>query len=64
MEVGEKEMSKPKIVTKEFDGHVRVTVSDNEVRLWVCNSDSCCVFRLKALGKTHVGEQDVMVMSK
>ena len=57
-------MSKVKIVEKEFDGHVKVTVSDNEARLWVCNSQGICVFRLKAIGKTHVGEHDVIVVSK
>jgi len=55
------------IAQVEFDGHVKVTISDREVRLWVCK-DGVNVFRLKALGFVrHVeymeGKQiDVFVM--
>ena len=42
--------------------NVEFTVSDNEIRLWACNKDGMCVFRLKATGNLHKGEHDVIIM--
>lgn len=48
-------MSEKKYAEKEFDGHIKVTVSDKEVRIWVCEN-GVTVFRLKALGFVHHAE--------
>lgn len=60
-------LSKAKVNQYEFDGHVQVSTSDKEVRVWVC-VNGVNAFRLKALGKVTVveygyGKQiEVMVM--
>jgi hypothetical protein len=51
------------IERKEFDGHVAVSISENEVRVWVCDTEiGMNIFRFKAIGKVHHGEQDVTVI--
>jgi hypothetical protein len=47
--------AKPKINEYEFDGHVKVTTSDNEVRVWVC-TEGINVCRVKATGEVHLAE--------
>ena len=49
-------------VDKEFKGNVRVTVSGNEVRVWVCNDKAENIFRFKAMGKVYQGGNDVTVI--
>jgi len=39
------------IKEREWDGHVKVTVSEQEVRVWVCNKKGMSVLRVKAMGK-------------
>jgi hypothetical protein len=58
------EKKKMKPIRKEFKGNVLVTVSENEVRLWVCNEQGENIFRFKALGKVHRGKQDIMVINE
>ena len=53
-----------KHIRKEFKGNVLVTVSENEVRLWVCNEKGENIFRFKAMGKVHQGNQDIMVINE
>ena len=50
-----------KIERKEFEGNVLVTVSDHEVRIWVCK-EGVNIFRFKALGTVHEGPQDLIVI--
>ena len=38
-----------KYTDDEFEGNCRVTVSPNEVRVWVCDANGCR-FRIKAVG--------------
>ena len=52
------------ITKKEFEGNVLVTVSGEEVRLWVCNDKGENIFRFKALGEVHQGGNDIMVIAK
>lgn len=49
---------------KEFKGNVKVTILDNEVRLWVCNEEGMNIFRFKALGKVYEGQQDITVIGR
>ncbi len=50
------------IITKEFMGNVLVTISEKEVRLWVCNEKGQNIFRFKTIGKVYNSGSDVMVM--
>lgn len=60
-----KETARVKIERLELDGHVAVSISDKEVRVWVCSSETeANIFRLKAMGKVHRAGQDVMVIPK
>ena len=52
-----------KLTKKEFEGNILVTVSDNEVRLWVCK-DGQSVFRFKALGRVYEAGTDITVISQ
>ena len=53
-----------KHTTDEFAGNVKVTISENEVRVWVCDEKGC-QFRFKAMGKVvKSGGMDVMVVAK
>lgn len=47
--------------SKEFAGNILVTVSDNEVRVWVCK-DGMNIFRFKALGKVFKSDTDVIII--
>ena len=49
--------------TREFIGNIKVTISDKEVRVWLCNKDGC-QFRFKAVGKVIKSGNDIMVMAK
>lgn len=51
-----------KIERKEFKGNVLVTVSESEVRLWVCDKTGSNIFRFKAMGKIWRTEQDITVL--
>ena len=44
------------ISRKELKGNIAISISDNEVRLWVCDDDGVNILRVKALGKVHVSE--------
>lgn len=52
------------IERREFKGNVAVSISDRQVRVWVCNSNGENIFRFMALGKVHRGEQDVIVIGQ
>ena len=47
---------------KEFYGSMCVTVSEHEVRLWVCNDKGQSMFRFKAVGSVYAGEDGVVVI--
>ena len=49
--------------TQEFTGNIIVTISKNEVRVWVCNENGC-QFRFKAIGKVVKSNNDVMVIAE
>lgn len=51
-----------KVKRKEFEGNVKVTVSEREVRLWVCNEEGLNIFRFKAIGEVHSQEDGVVVI--
>lgn len=53
-----------KMIRKEFKGSMLVTVSDNEVKLWVCNDEGQNIFRFKAVGEVHQGGNDIIVVAK
>ena len=56
-------MSGSKHTTDEFSGNVKVTISEKEVRVWVCDEKGC-QFRFKAMGKVlRSGGMDVMVVA-
>lgn len=42
------------MIDREFKGNVRVTASNNEVRVWVCNEEGQNIFRFKAIGKVFL----------
>lgn len=57
-------MSQKGIIEKEFKGNVLVTVSDHEVRLWVCDLETGGnIFRFKATGKVFHSGQDVTIFA-
>ena len=47
---------------REFEGNVLTTISDNEVRVWVCNKKGMNIFRFKAIGKVYESGTDITVM--
>jgi|LGVF01.2.fsa_nt_gb hypothetical protein len=49
-------------IRKEFTGNVLVTISNDEVRLWVCNDQGSNIFRFKAIGKIFRTNQDITVL--
>ena len=52
-----------KPIRKEFEGNILITISDNEVRLWVCK-DGASIFRFKALGRVYESGTDITVISQ
>lgn len=46
---------------KEFTGNISVSISENEVRVWVCRGGEN-IFRFKALGEVHMGGNDIIVI--
>jgi len=52
------------IERKEFKGNVAVSISEHEVRVWVCNAEGENIFRFKAIGRVHKGHPDVIVIGK
>ena len=50
-----------KLEQKEFEGNILVTISDKEVRLWICN-ESGNIFRFKATGEVHQAGQDITIL--
>ncbi len=48
--------------TREFIGNIKVTISNKEVRVWLCNKDGC-QFRFKAVGKVIKSGNDIMVIA-
>jgi len=53
-----------KLEQKEIQGNVAVSISDNEVRLWVCNSDGQNIYRFKALGRVYRTSDGVITIGK
>lgn len=53
-----------KIRKKEFVGNVLVTVSKQEVRLWVCDDKGQNIFRFKATGQVYDGEYGIIIVPK
>jgi len=52
-----------------FEGRVRIAVSENEVRVWVCNDQEQCIARVKCIGEVYLhetedGPTDVTVTAK
>ena len=52
-----------KVINKEFEGNVKVTISDNEVRLWVCK-EGISIFRFKFFGKVYGKDNEIVVFKK
>ena len=48
-----KKVKTVKIQRREFKGNVVVSLSPNEVRVWVCNDKGVNIFRIKAVGEVH-----------
>ena len=53
-----------KPLQKEFEGNILITISDNEVRLWVCNDKGENIFRFKAIGRVYHSGGDVIIASR
>lgn len=51
-----------KVERKEFEGNILVTISDDQVRLWVCDQRGVNIFRFKAMGKVYKAGQEITVM--
>jgi len=52
------------MLDQEFPGNVRITISDNEMRIWVCDENGC-KFRFKAFGKAiQYNAMDFMIVPK
>ena len=50
--------------TDEFTGDVKVTISEKEVRVWVCDEKGC-QFRFKAMGKVIKSDgMDIMIVAE
>ena len=57
-------MSEGKHTTDEFIGNIKVTISDREVRVWLCDEKGC-QFRLKAIGDVvRTSGMDVTITTK
>lgn len=54
-------MPKIDIERDEFEGNIKITISKNEVRLWVCK-DGISVFRFKALGKVYKSNDSIVIL--
>jgi len=54
---------KPKITRREFEGNVKISITDQEVRIWICK-EGVSVFRIKAMGKVYSDKTDVVVLNK
>lgn len=50
---------------KEFEGNVRVRITEKEVKIWVCKKGKN-IFRFKATGKIYKdpNEQDIMIIGR
>jgi hypothetical protein len=57
-------LKKVKLDRKEFKGNILVTISEHEVRLWVCDQWAQNIFRFKALGEVKTGGNDIVVIAK
>lgn len=47
----------------EFEGNIKVTISEQEVRVWVCDEEGCR-YRFKAIGKVTDTGQGVVIQSE
>lgn len=54
--------ARTRIERKEFEGNILVTISENEVRLWVCNQNGENIFRFKALGQVYSAGKDITIL--
>ena len=52
------------MIDKEFKGNFRITISDHEVRVWLCNAEGQNEFRLKFMGDVHGQANDIIVVGK
>lgn len=58
-------MTKAKVIKKEFKGNTVVSISEHEVRVWVCDlKTGANIFRFKATGKVYHNGSDVTVFAK
>ena len=55
-------IAETKHTTDEFEGNIKVTIAEKEVRVWCCNENGC-QFRFKALGKVIKSGNDVLVIA-
>ena len=55
---------KIKVEKRECHGNLMVSITENEVRIWVCNDFGENIFRFKALGKVSKSKQDVIVIGE
>jgi len=45
--------------------NAQISVTDNEVRVWLCNPElGCSVFRVKAQGKVYGSDDGVVILPK
>lgn len=51
-----------KVDRKEFEGNVAVSISEDDVRIWVCDDHGKNIFRFRALGRVYKGQQDITVI--
>ena len=57
-------MKKLEIIQKEFKGNVAVSISNHEVRVWVCDLNTGQnVFRFKATGSVYNSGSDITVLA-
>ena len=52
------------IEQKTFKGNIAVSISDNEVRLWVCNEEGMNIYRFKALGRVYNAADGQIVIGR
>ena len=57
-------MEKFEVIRKEFKGNIAVSISNHEVRVWVCDlKTGANIFRFKATGKVYHHGSDVTIFA-
>lgn len=51
------------VIDKTFEGNVKITVSEDQVRIWVCK-DGISIFRFKFLGNVHGSDHEFVMIGK